>query len=75
MARNAVNAFDAAEAAGLCECGTPLDSHPPLPQPKPLTSWHSQRNLDAEMGAIARHNGGGRVFNPALNPKMRRKMA
>lgn len=27
--------FDAFEAAGLCECGTPLDGHPPLLEPLP----------------------------------------
>ena len=27
--------YDAMEAAGLCECGQPLDVHQPLPKPKP----------------------------------------
>ncbi len=27
--------FDTAEAAGLCECGQALDTHPPLPKPRP----------------------------------------
>jgi DNA-binding CsgD family transcriptional regulator len=29
------------EARGLCECGRPLDGHPPLPRPQPLRGWLS----------------------------------
>lgn len=32
--------FDALLAAGVCECGVPLDDHPPLPKPKP---WDAGR--------------------------------
>lgn len=31
---------------GYCECGTPLSKHPPLPKPKPLTSWKAQRAIE-----------------------------
>ena len=27
----------------VCECGVPLDIHPPLPKPKPLRSWMAER--------------------------------
>jgi hypothetical protein len=27
--------YAAAEAAGRCECGVPLEGHPPLPKPLP----------------------------------------
>lgn len=42
--------YDEAEAAGLCECGQSLDTHPPLAAPGPLRSWKSERAdaLDAE---------------------------
>lgn len=33
--------FEAAEARGECECGQPLATHPDLPRPRPLRSWHA----------------------------------
>ncbi len=30
----------------VCECGQPLDTHPPLPKPPPLSSWMGQKNTD-----------------------------
>lgn len=29
--------FDELEAAGFCECGAPLEGHPPLGRPGPLS--------------------------------------
>jgi hypothetical protein len=37
--------WEALEALGLCECGTPLADHPPLAPAKPLRSWQSQCEL------------------------------
>lgn len=31
------------EALGLCDCGTPLDDHPPLRKPGPLRSWKARK--------------------------------
>lgn len=41
--------LDECLAAGFCECGTPLDAHPPLPSPGPLRSWASAHALDATL--------------------------
>lgn len=32
----------------MCDCGVPVDSHPPLPPPKPLGSWKSERSTSAQ---------------------------
>lgn len=47
-----------------CECGQPLDTHDPLPKPKPLTSWKAGRSRDeaALQKMIATKNR-----NPAWN--------
>ena len=44
--------FDAAEAAGLCECGQPLATHEPLPKPKPWAAGRpcSKTSLDRGHG-------------------------
>jgi len=34
------------DALTHCECGQPLDSHDPLPEPKPFVSWKAQRTRD-----------------------------
>lgn len=44
--------FDIAEAGGLCECGVSLDRHGPLPKPRPIQSWHSQRALRVSFGTV-----------------------
>lgn len=44
--------WDELEALGLCECGTSLNGHPPLPQPGPLSSRVT-------------HNTGSRGYMPA----------
>lgn len=38
MLRLADLEWDELEALGLCECGQALESHPPLPRPRPLSS-------------------------------------
>jgi hypothetical protein len=38
--------LDALEAIGLCDCGEPLDGHPPLRQPGPLRSWKARKEDD-----------------------------
>jgi hypothetical protein len=38
--------WDELESLGLCECGTPLASHPKLPKVRPLTSWKAQRSIE-----------------------------
>jgi hypothetical protein len=35
--------WDQLVAAGLCECGVPLDIHPPLRKPGPLRSWKARK--------------------------------
>lgn len=39
---------------GYCECGRRLATHPPLPKPKPLTSWHASRPVNWTLGALSR---------------------
>ncbi len=34
------------DAADVCECGQALATHSPLPKPKPLASWKSQRETE-----------------------------
>lgn len=38
----------------VCECGTPLSTHPPLPKPGPLKSWKATKNSDEKLSAHAR---------------------
>ncbi len=42
--------LDELEAAGMCDCGLPLEGHPEVPNPKPLRSWHSERHLQGKDG-------------------------
>jgi hypothetical protein len=66
-----VNRFEAAEAAGLCECGQPIETHDPLPAPTPLRSWHALRSETADTlsrRAAAEANRANRV-----EPEVRRR--
>lgn len=36
----------------VCECGTPLATHPPLRRPAPLRSWKALRPVTARFGTI-----------------------
>lgn len=38
--------FDELDELGLCDCGVQLAVHPPLPNPKPMASWLSTRNIE-----------------------------
>ncbi len=40
-----------------CECGQPLDTHPPLPKARPLTSWMAQKSTtDKYQAKSGMHN-------------------
>lgn len=52
--------FDALLAAGWCDCGRPLEGHPPLPKPKPWGGWTSQRITPPEFRSGSSAGLGGR---------------
>ena len=59
--------FEELEAAGLDDCGLPLEGHPPLPKVGPWRSpgWPSRDRVDVEkrrLGAAKRRN----VFQPSV---------
>jgi hypothetical protein len=60
--------FDVAEAAGLCECGQPLDTHEPLPQPKPWAAGRPCAKTSLDRG----HGWDGRpavAHSPAMQAR------
>ena len=59
-----------AEDPTRCECGLPLDAHPPLPAPGPLQSWHARRHLDDGISRTVRE----RPMTDAARAHMRRSV-
>ncbi len=53
-----------------CECGLPLGSHPKLPDPGPLQSWHARRHLDGAISRTVRE----RPLTDAARAHMRRSV-
>lgn len=65
--------FEAAEAAGRCECGASLDDHPPIPDPLPWDygrpcaktalqrgyGWDGREAVERTAGQKARWHGRG----------------
>lgn len=56
-----------------CECGTPLATHPPLPKPRPLTSWKAAKeNLHPERNHV---RGGPALRIKQQQPSARRSVS
>ena len=69
-AQLAALSWEELEERGLCDCGAPLDGHPPLPKPKPLSSWKASKTFDPVAAETARR---AKTRNTEWNRAFRQK--
>ena len=66
------SSFEELEAAGLCDCGLPLEGHPPLAIPKPMGRAQADRtNSSLVLRAVKRYNRQAPMPKPKFDAIMK----